>query len=127
MARRGLTGAAVRVITRDGDPWFVAADVCGALNFSGDPGQHTRRLDDDEKGLISIQTLGGGQQVAAINESGLYSLILGSRKPEAKRFKKWVTAEVLPAWIRTRRALPPPIPPAERRMSSQSTRPACTH
>ena len=59
------------------------------------------RLDDDEKGVSSIDTLGGVQTMATVNESGLYSLIMGSRKPEAKRFKKWVTAEVLPSIRKT--------------------------
>lgn len=57
----------------------------------------TRHLDDDERGLSTVQTLGGPQSVIVINESGLYSAVLRSRKPEAKKFKKWVTAEVLPA------------------------------
>ena len=65
------------------------------------------RLDDDEKGVSSIDTLGGNQQLSTINESGLYSLILTSRKPEAKKFKKWVTAEVLPAIRKTGRYVAP--------------------
>lgn len=94
-------GNAVRVITDDaGAPWFVAADVCAALGISRtDDG--VSRLDDDEKGTGSIRTPGGDQQMTTVNESGLYSLVLGSRKPEAKRFKKWVTSEVLPAIRKT--------------------------
>lgn len=92
----------LRVVEIDGDPWFVAADVCAALGISRtDDG--VGRLDDDEKGTGSIRTPGGSQQMTIINESGLYSLILGSRKPEAKRFKKWVTAEVLPSLRKTGR------------------------
>lgn len=93
-------GANVRVIRKDGDAWFVAADVCAVL-------EHTNtsvalgRLDDDEKGVSIVYTPGGAQQAAVINESGLYSLILTSRKPAAKRLKKWVTSEVLPAIRRT--------------------------
>ena len=87
----------VRMVTRDdGEPWFVAADVCDALGLENSR-DATKRLDDDEKGVGSIDTLGGAQDLTVINESGLYSLILGSRKPEAKKFKKWVTSEVLPA------------------------------
>ena len=88
----------VRAVLRDGEPWFVAADVCAALELD-----HTalRRLDDDEKGWDSIPTPGGEQTVNAVNESGLYSLVLGSRKPEAKQFKKWVTSEVLPSIRKT--------------------------
>lgn len=89
---------AVRTLTRDGEPWFVAADVCDVLTISTEA---TRRLDDDEKGLRTVQTPGGQQEMTIINESGLYSLILTSRKPEAKRFKKWVTSEVLPSIRKT--------------------------
>jgi prophage antirepressor-like protein len=82
----------------DGEPWFVAADVCAALTIST---EQTRRLDDDEKGLRTVQTPGGQQEMVAINESGLYSLILTSRKAEAKRFKRWITHEVLPSIRKT--------------------------
>jgi hypothetical protein len=99
----------VRVIMgEDGEPWFVAADVCAALTVST---EQTRRLDDDEKGLRTVQTPGGQQEMVAINESGLYSLILTSRKAEAKRFKRWVTHEVLPS-IRKTGAYAAPAPVA---------------
>lgn len=88
--------AAVRAMKRDGDPWFVLSDVCRVLEI-GNPSDAARRLDEDEKGVDNIDTLGGAQEMTVVNESGLYSLILTSRKPAAKRFKKWVTAEVLPA------------------------------
>ena len=92
-------GHQVRVITDDqGEPWFVAADVCAVLGITT---EQTRRLDDDEKGLRSMQTPGGTQSMTTVNEFGLYSLILGSRKPEARAFKRWVTHEVLPAIRRT--------------------------
>lgn len=86
------------VMSEDGDPWFVAADVCAAMTLST---EQTRRLDDDEKGLRTVQTPGGQQEMVTINESGLYSLILTSRKAEAKRFKRWVTREVLPSIRKT--------------------------
>ncbi|MCI8921018.1 MAG: helix-turn-helix domain-containing protein [Acutalibacter sp.] len=86
----------IRVIDRDGEPWFVAADVCKALEL-GNSRQAIARLDDDEKGVISIDTPGGPQEMSIINEPGLYTLVLGSRKPEAKAFKRWITHEVLPA------------------------------
>ena len=86
----------IRVIDKDGIPWFVASDVSFILGFS-EASAMTRNLDDDEKGLSNEQTLGGEQSVIIINESGLYSAILRSRKTEAKAFKKWVTSEVLPA------------------------------
>lgn len=94
--------ALVRVVDRDGDPWFVLVDVCRVLEM-GNPSQAASRLDDDEKGIISSDTLGGSQEVIIVSESGLYSLILTSRKPEAKRFKKWVTAELLPTLRKTGR------------------------
>ena len=90
-----FSNTTVRTINQGGEPWFVLRDVCEVLEI-GNPSDAARRLDDDEKGVDTIDTLGGEQQVTIINESGLYSLILTSRKPEAKRFKKWVTSEVLP-------------------------------
>ena len=92
----------VRVVERSGEPWFVAADVCRALGLDS-TGKALTRLDDDEKGVNSIHTLGGSQMMTIINESGLYALVLGSRKPEAKAFKRWVTHKVLPAIRRTGR------------------------
>lgn len=92
---------AVRVqVDGNGQPWFVAADVCAALGLP-DTHKAVARLDDDEKGRNSIPTLGGAQDMSVVNEPGLYGLVLGSRKPEAKRFKRWVTHEVLPAIRKT--------------------------
>jgi hypothetical protein len=91
-------GNQLRTMTRDGEPWFVATDVCDALGLDR---TQIRRLDDDERGVCSIHTLGGTQKMIVVNESGLYSLIMGSRKPEAKKFKKWVTSEVLPSIRKT--------------------------
>lgn len=98
----------VRVVVIDGNPWFVASDVAAALEYRNAPDM-TRFLDDDEKGTHNLRTLssddkgrgGGDQQMTVINESGLYSAILKSRKPEAKKFKKWVTSEVLPSIRKT--------------------------
>ena len=93
----------VRTILVDEQPWFVAADVCSALGIANVT-QALARLDDDEQALCSIEGLSrGNDQANIINESGLYSLVLGSRKPTAKRFKKWVTSEVLPAIRKTGR------------------------
>ena len=83
-----------------GQPWFVASDVCVALSI-GNSRMALDRLDADEKGVSSIDTPGGSQKMSVVNESGLYNLVLGSRKPEAKRFKRWVTHEVLPAIRKT--------------------------
>jgi prophage antirepressor-like protein len=90
----------VRVVMIDGEPWFVAADVCKVLEI-GNVSMAVGRLDDDEKGVSNTDTLGGRQEMVIINESGLYALILTSRKPAAKRFRKWVTAEVLPSIRKT--------------------------
>ena len=79
-----------------GEPWFVAKDVCHALVL-GRQQDSTRYLDDDEKGECLVDTTSGQQKMVTITEAGLYSLILRSRKPEAKAFKRWVTHEVLPA------------------------------
>lgn len=79
-----------------GEPWFVASDIAKTLGY-GDATHMTRRLDDDEKGLRQVETLGGAQQMTVITEAGLYSAILGSKVEGAQRFKRWVTHEVLPS------------------------------
>lgn len=90
----------IRTITIDGEPWFVAADVCGALEIRN-PTDAMRRLDADERTLVSIEGASNGLPVNAVNEPGLYTLILGSRKPEAKAFKRWVTHDILPTIRKT--------------------------
>ncbi|AJK27772.1 phage antirepressor KilAC domain-containing protein [Paenibacillus larvae] len=95
-----FTGKDVRVIMKDGHPWWVAKDVCGVLEIKNNR-DALSRMDEDEKGVVSIDTLGGAQQMQVLNESGLYSLVLSSRKPESKKFKRWVTHEVLPAIRKT--------------------------
>lgn len=87
---------AVRVAEIDGEPWFIAADVCRALDVKNGR-DAVSRLDDDEKGVALTDTLGGKQEMAAVSEAGLYALVLSSRKPEAKAFKRWVTHDVLPS------------------------------
>lgn len=91
---------AVRVIMKDDHPWFVAKDVCDALEIANSR-DAISSLDDDEKGVAKSDTLGGAQNMNIFNESGLYSLVFKSNKPEAKKFKKWVTSEVLPAIRKT--------------------------
>ena len=91
----------VRVMTINGEPWFVAADVCKALDI-GNPTQALSRLDEDEQALISIEGLSRGNDKGnIISEPGLYTLVLGSRKPEAKEFKRWITHEVIPTIRKT--------------------------
>ena len=90
---------AVRTVIREGQPWFVAADVCRVLEI--DP-TATRRLDEDEKDTLRLtQGTSGNPNVTIVNEPGLYVLVLGSRKPEAKAFKRWITHEVIPAIRKT--------------------------
>lgn len=86
----------VRIFLQDNEPWFVAKDVCDCLDIKNSR-DALRRLEDDEKGVVLNDTLGGKQEMATVNEYGLYSLVLSSRKPEAKEFKRWVTHEVLPS------------------------------
>ncbi len=90
----------IRVLTIEGEPWFVAVDVCRALDINN-PTMALSRLDADEKMTLNSTEghsgqRGGAQRYNAVNEAGLYTLILGSRKPEAKAFKRWITHEVLP-------------------------------
>jgi hypothetical protein len=92
----------VRTVIKDGEAWFVATDICDILEHS-DPSKAVSRLDADEQGTTTVRTLGGPQEMLTVNESGLYGLIFTSRKPEAKRFRKWVTSEVLPAIRQTGR------------------------
>lgn len=94
----------VRTLLIEGQPWFVASDVCESLTIgnvslavNGRADRASDGLDDEEKGIATVNTPSGAQEMLIVNESGLYSLIFKSRKVEAKRFKKWVTAEVLPA------------------------------
>lgn len=87
--------------TLEGEPWFVAADVCRVLGL-GNSSQAIAKLDDDEKSGVIISDPHGREQVTRfISESGLYALVLSSRKPEAKAFKRWITHEVIPSIRKT--------------------------
>lgn len=92
----------VRIVMIAGDPWFVATDLAAALGYAQSAFM-CRMLEEDEKGLHIVQTLGGKQEMNIISESGMYACVLKSRREEAKRFRKWVTAEVLPALRKTGR------------------------
>lgn len=87
----------VRALELSGTPWFVGKDVAEILKYQRTADAISSHVDDEDKGVGKIQTPGGMQKVILINESGLYSLILSSKLPNAKRFKRWVTSEVLPA------------------------------
>lgn len=86
----------VRITVINGSPWFVIKDVCECLGIAKHRDAFSR-LDGDERGSVEVDTLGGAQQMAAVNEYGLYNLVLSSRKPTAKDFKRWITHEVIPA------------------------------
>jgi hypothetical protein len=102
---------AVRVTMRDGEPWFVATDACRVLEIQN-ASDAVKRLDDDEVTLDLIE--GSHRPTNLISESGLYALVIRSDKPAAKRFRKWITAEVLPTIRRTGSyTLTPPAPTAE--------------
>lgn len=90
----------IRTVVINGEPWFVAADVCRALEISNSR-DAVQRLDEDEKGVVLTDTRGGQQSMTAINEPGLYVLVLGSRKPESKEFKRWITHDVIPTIRKT--------------------------
>src|SRR5208283_3240477 len=103
-------GQRVRPVLLDGETWFVAADVCTVLEHT-QPSKAVLRLDDDEKGVTTVPTLGGSQEMLVVSESGLYALIFSSRKPEARAFRRWVTGEVLPAIRKTDRYEMGQLPP----------------
>lgn len=94
-------GAPVRVIPRDGEPWFVLVDVCKVLGIANSRNVSNRLDEGDEKGSAIVDTLGGPQQMTIVNEAGVFAAVFTSNRPDAKRFQKWVTSEVLPAIRRT--------------------------
>lgn len=91
----------VRTVELDGEPWLVGKDVAQALGYSNPRKALADHVDEEDKGVTKCDTLGGVQEMTIINESGLYSLVLSSKLPGAKKFRRWVTAEVLPAIRRT--------------------------
>jgi prophage antirepressor-like protein len=98
-----------RTMDINGENWFVLADACRALDIKN-PSDAAKRLDDDEKAIAPADTLRGTQSMLIVNESGLFSLILRSDKPQARKFKKWVTSEVLPSIRRTGSYIPGGVP-----------------
>mgnify|MGYP002522780496 CR=1 FL=1 len=91
----------IRTVTIDGEPWFVGKDIAEALGYSNSRDALAKRVDAEDKGVANCDTPSGIQNMTVINESGLYSLILSSKLPNAKKFKRWVTSEVLPAIRKT--------------------------
>lgn len=101
---------AIRVVMKDGEPWFIAKDVCAVLGIK-DASDAVEPLDDDEKGRALTPTLGGEQDMLTVSEGGLYTLILRSRQATtsgslAHRFRRWVTSELLPQVRKTGRFAP---------------------
>lgn len=91
----------IRTVTIDDEPWFVGKDIAEALGYSNSRKALIDHVDNEDKGVTNRYTPGGKQNLIIINESGLYSLILSSKLPNAKKFKRWVTSEVLPAIRKT--------------------------
>lgn len=98
----------IRIFIKEDNPWFVALDVCNILNLgnvslsvNGRPDRSDSGLDDDEKDIVIVNTPGGEQEMLIVSEAGLYSLVLKSRKPEAKKFKRWITHTLLPTIRKT--------------------------
>lgn len=91
----------IRTLELNGEPWFVGKDVAEVLGYSDTAQAIRKHTDAEEKGVVEMTTPGGRQPITIINESGLYSLILSSKLPTAKKFKRWVTSEVLPSIRKT--------------------------
>lgn len=93
--KKGFEGSEIRSVQIDGEPWYVAKDVCRVLDL-GNPRQVLSVLGEDQKGVQIMDTLGGPQKINIINKSGALTLALRSRKPEAKKFQRWITDDVVP-------------------------------
>lgn len=91
----------IRTVELDGEPWLVSKDVATALGYKNPQEAIRTHVDDEDKGVSEILTPGGKQSVPIINESGLYSLVLSSKLPTARKFRRWVTSEVLPSIRKT--------------------------
>ena len=109
LTRLTYKGNVVRTVEQYGTIWWVLVDVCKVLEIAN-ARNVSARLDEDEKGVHLVDTLGGRQKLTIINESGLYAVLLRSDKPEAKPFKRWVTHEVLPSIRRTGQYKAPSVP-----------------
>lgn len=87
----------VRTVKINGEPWFVGKDIAEKLGYKDPRGAVSKKIDVEDKGVAKMDTPSGTQEMTIINESGMYTLILGSKLPQAKEFKRWVTSEVLPS------------------------------
>jgi len=91
----------IRTVEINGEPWFVGKDIAAALGYSNTADAITKHVDVEDKDIAKCDTLGGIQNLTVINESGVYALVFGSKLESAKRFKRWITSEVLPAIRKT--------------------------
>ena len=91
----------VRTILKNGDPWFVGKDIATVLGYAKPADTIRKRVDEEDRGISKMETPSGIQEMTIINESGLYSLIFGSKLDSARKFKRWVTSEVLPTLRKT--------------------------
>ena len=117
----------VRTIMIDGEPWFVGRDVAISLGYgkgTAPTNAIKRHVDDEDKGFTEIVTPSGNQNMAIVNESGLYSLIFGSKLESAKKFKKWVTSEVLPQLRKTGSYGIPKLPRHQWNFWNSTTKPS---
>ncbi|WP_455256738.1 phage antirepressor [Peptoniphilus asaccharolyticus] len=87
----------IRTTSIDGEPWFVGKDIAAALGYKNISDALIKHVDIEDKGVAKCDTLGGNQEMTVINESGMYSLVLSSRLDSAKKFKRWVTKDILPS------------------------------
>ena len=101
-------GSILRTVIKDGEPWFVASDVCQILDIgnaslavNGRADREDGGIDQDDRGIATVNTPSGEQQMLIVSEFGFYSLVFKSRKPEAKKFKRWVTHDVIPSIRKT--------------------------
>ena len=91
----------VRTVLIDGEPWFAATDITRILGYKNCSKAIADHVDEEDKGITKCATAGGMQNLTVMNESGVFSLILQSKMPDARRFKRWVTAEILPTLRKT--------------------------
>lgn len=116
----------IRTVTIENEPWFVGKDVAAALGYSNPRDAIQKHVDDEDKGASRIATPSGTQETTVINESGLYSLIMSSKLPTAKKFKRWVTSEVLPTLRKTGQYSLVPVPAAQRVLTTDDYLKAAT-
>lgn len=114
-------GKEVRTLKIDGEPWFVGKDLAKILGYASTANAIAKHVDDEDKGVTKMMTPGGNQNVVLVNESGMFSLVLSSQLPAAKKFKHWVTSEVLPAIRKTGSYQVPQTPEERLKLAMEAT------